>query len=919
MTRPPLSQERWQQVEECFQAALKLPPGECDAFLAGACDGDSELRREVESLLAAHTGSDSFMLDPVAAEAAAVGEERSASLVGQRLGPYKLFRKLGQGGMGSVYLAGRADDEYRQQVTVKLIKPGLDGEGILRRFRNERQILASLDHPNIARLLDGGTAENGLPYLVMEYIEGEPIDKYCDRHKLSIDERLELFRKVCEAVHTAHQNLVVHRDIKPGNILVTAEGEPKLLDFGIAKLLNPELQAQTINPTGVDPMRLMTPGYASPEQIRGEAITTASDVYSLGVLLYELLTARRPYHFTDSRPQEIERVVCETEPEKPSTVVRRELERTDEEPLKPEQVSRLRGCRPEELQRRLAGDLDNIVLKAMRKEPRNRYDSVLELREDLRRHRQGLPVIARPSTFGYRAGKFVRRHTWGVAFIVLLAAFAVAMAVQSVLLVWERDRADQARQTAEIEREVAESERETSRQIAEFLVDLFELADPYAAAEAAGDKVTAVDLLDRGAERVAKLEDQPEIQASLMNTMGKAYLGLGLYDAAEQLVTKALDIRRNRFSDRSPEVAESLSAMGAVLYNRSDFQGAVERLQEALEIRRGLGVPRRVAESLNDLGEVLYAQGDSETASKLFQEAVEIGRGVEGADLELVGSLTNLGAISFRKREYERALERFQEASTMVRRHGLDDEHPQVTIILNNTGMSLLNKGDYAHAEALFLEVLKKRRERLGENHPGVARVLNNLALAHLYQSELERAEQVFQEALAIYHRMPAQVNQNVALTQLNLGTVFYFKGEYGPAWPLVSEALTGFSTILGQDHVNVGRSLEVLAALLIEKGDFLVAESRIHESLKILRGQEDDWRIRYSETTLGACLGKLGRYDVAEPLLLDGYSIVKDHTGVRSPFTRDVLRRLVSLYEAWAKPEEVAKYRALLLEIDGF
>ncbi len=463
MTRNTLSANRWQQLDELFQATLELPQEKRCSFLDDVCADDTDLRREVESLLAADSDNDSFMKQPVDAGAAAVEEERAASLVGQRIGPYKLFRELGQGVMSALYLAERVDGEYCQQVTVKVIRPGLDAEGIIRQFRNERQILASLDHPNIARLFDGGTAENGLPYLVMEPIEGEPIDEYCDRHELGIDERLKLFSQVCSAVHAAHQNLVVHLDIRSGNILVTADGIPKLLDFGFAKLLNPELSVQTSHATGVDRLCLMTPGLcASPEQVRGGPITTATDVYSLGVLLYELLTGRRPYRFEDSRPAEIERMVCETEPVKPSTVVRRALETSDGESLTTEQVSYRRSCRPEALKRRLKGDLDSIVLMAMRKDPRRRYASALELAEDLRRHRRGLPVIARPATLAYRAGKFVRRHKWGVAFAVLLTTFAVAMNVMSVRLERERQRsADLARQVEDRERGTADAQAES--------------------------------------------------------------------------------------------------------------------------------------------------------------------------------------------------------------------------------------------------------------------------------------------------------------------------------------------------------------------------------------------------------------------------------------------------------------------------
>src|SRR5262245_35089982 len=354
------------------------------------------------------------------------------SLAGCRIGPYKLIREIARGGMGAVYLAARADEEYRKQVAIKIVKRGMDTEAIVRRFRKERQILAGLDHPNIARLLDGGTTEDGLPYFVMEYVEGLPLDTYCDTHKLSIAERLQLFRTVCSAVQHAHERGVIHRDLKPANVLVTGSGVPKLLDFGIARVLNPELSPAVLQTTASRPL---TPAYASPEQVRGEEITPASDIYSLGVLLYELLTGHRPYRLRTHTAQELERVICEQEPEKPSTIVSciEEVLVADdsrEVAITPASVSNARAEQPDTLRRRLIGDLDNIVLMALRKEPARRYSSVEKFSVDIRRHLEGLPVIAHKDTLTYRTGKFIGRNkasviTAGLSLVVMaLVVFA---------------------------------------------------------------------------------------------------------------------------------------------------------------------------------------------------------------------------------------------------------------------------------------------------------------------------------------------------------------------------------------------------------------------------------------------------------------------------------------------------------------
>ena len=411
----------WQQIKDLFGRALELDPAQREAFLDQSCDGDLSLRREVESFLAAST-------NPIVNSPNTDGGHDR--MIGRRLGAYQILKLIEPGGMSYVYLGFRADEEFRREVAVKIIQPSLERENLIRRFRHERQTLAALDHPNIVKLLDGGTTEEGLPYLVMDYVDGQPIDDYCDQHKLTIEQRLRLFRAVCAAVEYAHQQKVVHRDLKPNNILVTADGVPKLLDFGIAKLLNPDMpEVGLLTVTGP---QHMTPAYASPEQVRGERITCASDIYSLGGLLYRLLTGHRPYSFKNYTAAEVERVICEAEPERASTVVNRTPDDqsagdSSAQLVTPESISQARGTQPDKLRRHLRGDLDKIVLKALHKEAKRRYSSAQEFSDDIARHLECRPIKARPGTLQYRAKKFVRRRKTEVVATSVVLMLAMAL------------------------------------------------------------------------------------------------------------------------------------------------------------------------------------------------------------------------------------------------------------------------------------------------------------------------------------------------------------------------------------------------------------------------------------------------------------------------------------------------------------
>ena len=558
-----MTPERWQQIKEVLGNALELDPSQRGAYLATACAGDPTLRAEVEPLMAAEQGAGTDLLRATCAEDGSTFLADTDPKIGHPIGPYKIVEPIGRGGMGVVYRAFRADDQYQKQVAIKLVRTGQDSAFVVSRFRNERQILASLDHPNIARLLDGGATENGIPYLVMELVEGLPIDAYCDNHKLSTTERLRLLQQVCSAVQYAHQRLIIHRDLKPSNMLVTAEGVPKLLDFGIAKVLDPRAFGGNVEST-MTLFRVLTPGYASPEQVRGEPITTASDVYSLGVILYEVLTGCSPYGRRNLPSDEITRLVCEFEPERPSTVITRAIARDSGDAVTPEQVSLLRDGSVARLRKRLRGDIDNIVLMALRKEPQRRYSSVELLAADVSRHLENLPVLARGDSARYRAGKFVIRHK-----AVVAAGIAVALALLLGLAATLREA-----RIARTQRARAEQRFKDVRELANS--DLFELHD--AIRKLPGSASVRNMVVQRALKYLEKLSRDAAGDRELLHELAAGYeriaalqgsfSGPGIGDTAAALGSyeKALALREslvaNSKGDHSERMAE-VKLMGA--------------------------------------------------------------------------------------------------------------------------------------------------------------------------------------------------------------------------------------------------------------------------------------------------------------------------------------------------------------------
>jgi serine/threonine-protein kinase len=760
----------------------------------------------------------------------------------ERIGPYRILREIGYGGMGKVFLAERADDEFQKKVALKFVNPGANPDLRIQRFHRERQILANLDHPNIAKLLDGGETEQ-IPYLVMDYVEGIPIDEYCDEKKLSTVDRLLLFQRICSAVQYAHQNLIVHRDIKPSNILVTKDGTPKLLDFGIAKLLHSEAQALT---TALLPL---TPEYASPEQVRGETITTASDIYSLGILLYELLTGHRPYQLKTKTLVEMQRVICNEEPEKPSQIIR-EIEDSNDitQAVTPYSVSRTREGQFEKLYKRLRGDLDNIVLMAVRKDSLRRYASVQQFSEDIKRHLEGLPVIARKDTLGYRATKFVLRNKMTLA----AAAIVVLTLIAGILATFK-----QAKIAAQ-QRDKAQIEAQKAAEINQFIQTMLSSADP----EVQGKDVTVAQVLKEASHRIeSELADQPEIQSAVRTTIGKTYYGLGLYEAAEPQLRSSLNTLIKLHGRKHPEVGLAMNDLGLLLVTKGKLDEAEPLFHESLSVLRtayGEKHPE-IASVLNNLAELYLVKGDLAASEKTHYEELAI------------------------------------------RRPLLGNDHPDVAQSLNDLAVVLGTKGDHQAAEKLHREALAILRRARGNESPDVASTLNNIAVMLESQKKYAEADPVFREALMMRRKLLGDQHPQVAWTLYNYAYLLHQKGDYDEAIKMSREALTMRGKTLPDGHPIVAATLHLIGSSLVNQENPADAEPVLRESLELRMKTlpEDNWLVASSQCILGNCLAKLNRFEEAEKLLLTGYNNLKKALGKDHERTKEAERWLNDLHNS--------------------
>ena len=735
---PPINPERWRALSPYLDQALDVAEEDRAAWLAALSSRDPALADDLQHILAQQRGVsrsrflERAVLDPQAAAA--------VTLAGQVLGAYRLVSPLGQGGTGSVWLAERCDGRFTGRAAVKLLNLSLIGRAGEERFRREGNILARLRHPRIAHLIDAGVSPAGQPYLVLEHVDGQSIDAYCDARAMAPEARVRLFVDVLEAVAHAHANLIVHRDIKPANVLVTTDGQVKLLDFGIAKLIQREngwSSGTTVDALTREGGAVLTPEYAAPEQLAGGAITTATDVYALGILLYRLLSGRHPAGDALGSPATLVKAVVETEPPRPSDVASGKLQRS------------------------LRGDLDTIVMKALKKDPAERYPSVTAMAEDLRRTLRHEPIGARPDAIGYRARRFVQRHAAAVAAVIgTVLVFAALIALYTQRLSTERDRA---------QREAAKALK-----VSDMLLGLLTTADPYSARDTAGEPTVRV-LLDTGARQVmTDFSGEPDLQAQLLTTMGRTYRRLGMYEKAQQLLEQALVSGQKAFGAQHVRVAETLHYLGVVLADKGDYDGASRRLEQTLAMQKTLlgGAHADIAVTLSELGRVYQDQGQNRRAGPLHREALDMRRKVLGDEhREVAVSLADLASVLRLDGDLTGA-ETLLRQSYAINRKTRGADHANTATSWHDLALIVAARGEHQLAESMIREALGVQRKALGDRHPTVAATFNSLSRVLAKQGRFEEAAAALQQALKIAAPALGPDHQLVAIYTLNLAAV---------------------------------------------------------------------------------------------------------------------------------------------------
>ncbi len=838
-----LSPKKWHRVKNIFLDALELEDTPREDFLNKKCRKDSEIRNEVEKLLAAHFAAENFIEKP-AAEVVSIFQTNGSSFQPKHFGHYKIIKEIGAGGMGAVFLAERADGEFSQQVAIKIIRQTIAESELINRFKRERQILANLNHPNIAKLLDGGVSDDGLPFLAMEFVEGEAITKFAERENLNLEARLKLFLKVCSSVAYAHRNLTVHRDLKPSNILVTTEGEPKLLDFGLAKLLdnnllNDSTQTQTA-------FRALTPAYASPEQLKNELITTASDIYSLGIVFYELLTGERPFHFEGKSLDEIIKTVTQVEPPAPSAITNYKLQISDSE---------TRNNRKSNIANRkfLKGDLDNIALTALRKEPERRYKSVEAFADDIERYLTGLPVSARPNTFKYRAAKFIKRHKIGVLAASLILLSLIGGIVVSV---WQA--------------QVARGEKAKADTVNRFLAEMLNYSDPNTAVKkGANELITIKDVLDKAAKHLEdeKFSAQPDVKAELNYILGDSYNTQGFYESAEKHIRAALEEQSKIYDGNNSHIIQTKLLLAGILAQRGKRSETDEILQETIPLARAefqkgnLGVVI-LMNALESFAVNRRALGNSKEAEDLMRESL--------------------------------ALEPF-----------VSENEKQVLIVARGTlSLTLFDQGKLDEAIATQKEYVAELRQASTSETWEYGYALTVLGSFLSERSKFSEADENLSKGEAIYRQLVGNSHLFLGDNLRIQANSLYQQNRFAEATNKITETLKIYRANTDAQYINFATALMIQGLILNKTGKSDEAEKILHEAVEIRQKNlpPEHFLTALAKSALGECLMTQKKFAEAETLLTESFESLKSSQGAENPRTILAQTRLITLYEVWKR-----------------
>ncbi|HKV62914.1 MAG TPA: tetratricopeptide repeat protein [Candidatus Acidoferrum sp.] len=853
--------EKWEKIKEIVGAALERDPSQRTAFLDEVCSGDEKLREEVESLLSAHAEAGYL------SESAFTTEIVDTPAVSRALGPYRLLKKLGEGGMGQVWLAEQTIP-VRRKVALKLIKSGMYDDSALRRFQSERQSLAIMDHPAIAKVFDAGATPDGQPYFAMEFVPGVAITNYCDEKKLKIRDRLELFIRACEGVQHAHQKAIIHRDLKPANILVLevdGKAMPRIIDFGLAKTLTPYFSGESMNTLAGS--FVGTPGYMSPEQADPgiQDVDTRTDVYSLGVVLYELLTGFLPFDAAEWKKLplvELLRHLREEDPPRPSTKVSTARDASASN-------ARARGTEPPQLVSALRGDLDWITLKALDKDRNRRYGMPSEIVADIRRYLKNEPILARPASAGYRLRKYVRRHRVGVTvaagLFMLLTGFAVLQAVQLRRITRERDRADR---------------------VAQFMTNMFTVSNP---SESRGNTITAREILDRASKDInTGLSKDPELQANMLDLMGRVYSHLGLYAKAQELLSPAVEIRRRVLGPRNPDTLWSMVNLANALSDQARFPEADKLYQEVIDTGRSVGAPahRRVIAAMNNIALNLLEEGRVADAEKMQRDVVE------------------------------------------TQRRSLGPEAPDTLTSISNLALTVRSQGHFADAVTLDRQVLEARQRALGPDHPDTLRSAANLTLDLIdEQGHDNEAEQLIRPTLEAQRRIVGPEHPDTLVSMDALSNALSQQKKFAEAEAVTRKELEILQRTRGPEHPRTLRAMSNLATVLDQEGNHAEAARQFRELWQIqrrVRGPEHSDTL-LSQTNLSAALLGGKQLDEAEKLARDALAIERRALGDENSLTVDqmfilsnILRQLGRATEAETLLRETKEHQSHIYGIDN-